>query len=282
MLQSNTKTMKQPELGRKIFELRQQKGLTQEELVTMCNINVRTIQRIESGEVVPRNYTVKTILNALGENLEHFKELRKESTNPLQKIDFTFLKEFSFFHLHLKIAYISGLVYFIIGFLEFAGDWSRYYEDNFIFGEYGYITIKLIALFCYTLFMRGFHMVGSLCDKYLLKFSSVLLILLGVIFYGYDIISIYYARLDVEYVLISSSIFYGVAGMIFGFALLKLEEYLGVMATITGGLTIAASFFLVTVFLSWLGLIFLIPAVLLQIILLYKFFHLLQLKGKEG
>jgi transcriptional regulator with XRE-family HTH domain len=43
--------MKQPELGRKIAELRKAKGLTQEELVEKCNIRVRTLQRIESGEV---------------------------------------------------------------------------------------------------------------------------------------------------------------------------------------------------------------------------------------
>ena len=43
--------MNQPELGRKIVELRKAKGLTQEELVEICNLNVRTLQRIESGEV---------------------------------------------------------------------------------------------------------------------------------------------------------------------------------------------------------------------------------------
>ena len=56
--------MKQPELGKKISDLRKEKGLTQEELVDLCNINVRTIQRIESGEVTPRSYTLKTILKA--------------------------------------------------------------------------------------------------------------------------------------------------------------------------------------------------------------------------
>ena len=66
--------MKQPELGRKIFELRKQKGLTQEELVAQCNINVRTIQRIEAGEVTPRSFTLKTILNVLGEDLENLHE----------------------------------------------------------------------------------------------------------------------------------------------------------------------------------------------------------------
>ncbi|HTO36647.1 MAG TPA: helix-turn-helix transcriptional regulator, partial [Flavobacterium sp.] len=66
--------MKQPELGKKISDLRKAKGLTQEELVEKCNINVRTIQRIEAGEVTPRSYTVKSILSALGYDWESVKE----------------------------------------------------------------------------------------------------------------------------------------------------------------------------------------------------------------
>ena len=57
--------MKQPDLGKKIAELRKAKGLTQDELVEKCNINVRTLQRIEAGEVTPRSYTVKIIFTAL-------------------------------------------------------------------------------------------------------------------------------------------------------------------------------------------------------------------------
>ena len=57
--------MNQPELGKKIAELRKVKGLTQEELVEKCNISVRTLQRIEAGEVMPRSYTVKTIFAVL-------------------------------------------------------------------------------------------------------------------------------------------------------------------------------------------------------------------------
>lgn len=57
--------MNQPELGKKIAELRKAKGLTQEELVEKCNLSVRTLQRIESGEVTPRSYTLKTIFAAL-------------------------------------------------------------------------------------------------------------------------------------------------------------------------------------------------------------------------
>jgi len=57
--------MNQPELGKKIVELRKAKGFTQEELVEKCNLSVRTLQRIESGEVTPRSYTIKIIFAAL-------------------------------------------------------------------------------------------------------------------------------------------------------------------------------------------------------------------------
>ncbi len=57
--------IQQPELGKKIADLRKAKGLTQEELVEKCNLNVRTLQRIESGEVMPRTYTVRLIFEAL-------------------------------------------------------------------------------------------------------------------------------------------------------------------------------------------------------------------------
>ena len=57
--------MKQPELGKKIADFRKQKGLTQEELVSQCKLSVRTLQRIESGEVTPRGYTLSSIFKIL-------------------------------------------------------------------------------------------------------------------------------------------------------------------------------------------------------------------------
>ena len=63
------------ELGNKIQELRKQKGMTQEDLADKTGLSVRTIQRIESGEVDPRSYTLSQIAEALGVKLE---ELTKE------------------------------------------------------------------------------------------------------------------------------------------------------------------------------------------------------------
>ncbi|MBI9062264.1 MAG: helix-turn-helix transcriptional regulator [Marinilabiliaceae bacterium] len=63
--------MNQPELGKKILELRQNRGLTQKELAENCNLSLRTIQRIESAEVGPRGHTIKVILSNLDYNLNN-------------------------------------------------------------------------------------------------------------------------------------------------------------------------------------------------------------------
>ncbi|NJK96756.1 MAG: helix-turn-helix transcriptional regulator [Bacteroidales bacterium] len=55
----------QPNLGRRLIELRKHRGFTQEEFSAKCNISIRTLQRIESGEGIPRSYTLKLILDTL-------------------------------------------------------------------------------------------------------------------------------------------------------------------------------------------------------------------------
>lgn len=96
--------IQQPALGKKIADYRKVKGLTQEELVEKCNINVRTLQRIEAGEVTPRTSTIKLIFEALEIEFEdviesnstddvtqkraqnHFLELFNFKTNPMKKL----------------------------------------------------------------------------------------------------------------------------------------------------------------------------------------------------
>ncbi len=56
----------QPNLGKRISGLRKAKNLTQEELAEQCKVSARTLQRIESGVVTPRAYTVRAIFTALG------------------------------------------------------------------------------------------------------------------------------------------------------------------------------------------------------------------------
>jgi transcriptional regulator with XRE-family HTH domain len=58
--------MKQPDFGKKLIEIRKVHGLTQDQLAAKCKITIRTIQRIESGMVMPRAFTLKV----LSDNLE--------------------------------------------------------------------------------------------------------------------------------------------------------------------------------------------------------------------
>ena len=79
--------MKQPELGKKILELRQSRGLTQSELAENCNLSLRTVQRIESAEVTPRGYTVKVLFSYMGCDSE-------PSMNSHSKVFIKYLSEF--------------------------------------------------------------------------------------------------------------------------------------------------------------------------------------------
>jgi len=57
--------MRKLDFGTKLIEVRKAKGLTQKEVAEKCNITARTIQRIESGKVKPRAFTIKLISETL-------------------------------------------------------------------------------------------------------------------------------------------------------------------------------------------------------------------------
>ncbi|MET0463296.1 MAG: helix-turn-helix transcriptional regulator [Chitinophagaceae bacterium] len=64
----------------RIVQARQQKGFTQEELAELAGVSARTIQRIESGESVPRSFTLKAIAAALDRSYEQL--VREEIAVP--------------------------------------------------------------------------------------------------------------------------------------------------------------------------------------------------------
>lgn len=70
--------MEHLDFGKKLIEVRKQKGLTQAEVAEKCNVTIRTIQRIESGTVTPRSSTIKIISEAL--EFDFFKSSNQHST----------------------------------------------------------------------------------------------------------------------------------------------------------------------------------------------------------
>ena len=272
--------MKQPLLGKKITELRKQKGLTQEELVERCNVTVRTIQRIESGETTPRIYTIKTILNALG--LDYEKVFKREY------YEGKFDKILRFFPSNLKevlnVSFIAGIVYFVLGFVEMGyyatsffdldsqTNWSNLPIKNY--GSYSdngiYIFIKIISIISFSLLMRGFVLVGSYYKNYLVELMAFVMIIMHIIFEISEIVSINFENSLVEFIMISKAVTFGVIMIFFGVGLLRLKSHLGNLPKITGILEIITGVCFATVFLSVFGLIFLTPLELLELLLLYK------------
>lgn len=257
--------MKQPELGKKIATLRAEQGLTQEELVDRCNISVRTIQRIEAGEVTPRNYTIRTIMEALGHNLD---QLRCGSDMPALS-----LKQMNF-------GWIAGIFYFLLALPEGLFDYYRWDNDwDVIYGSsttVGYILTKLGVVIAFFFFMRGFVRLGEFLSDNLMRISSNILIGLMALLVSLDILSLFISYLFEGIYLIPMSISVGIVGIIFGISLIRHQGTLGTVIVIAGVMEIiAGSFFL---FLLPFGLLFLIPAEIFEIISLYRG-HELASKG---
>lgn len=269
--------MRQPELGKKINELRKAKGLTQEELVEKCNISVRTIQRIESGEVTPRSYTVKTILFALGYSIN---DIAVDDNHLTGRFSRWVNRQLLFSaDLHrpsdrliqlLNLAWIFGIIYFITGFFEGSADFIRYSEGRLIFHPVTYIVIKILSLISFVIFWRGFVIIGGLFNNYLLSVVSVIIMVGVLMSTTLDIASLHLEAIYNETTMGASGITFGVLGIIFGVALIRLRKVAGELALAAGLFQLLAGFFFMTLVLSFIGFIILIPAELCCIILIFK------------
>jgi transcriptional regulator with XRE-family HTH domain len=273
--------MKQPALGQHILALRQEKGLTQEDLVAQCNISVRTIQRIEAGEVVPRTYTVKTILSALGEDYESFSESTVE--NGLKKAFFLKIddtKQANFLTKHLKIAWIAGIVYFILGFAEVPADAYHLfvYEPGSFYPNYIYIPLKLAILASIILFLRGFILAGNILNNYLLKIVVFIMLIFNVAYYTLDIASLFYKPLNDGSILIIESFSIGIVGVLMGIAMLRFQKALGTIAIVTGIFEIVTYALFTSVIFALGGFLMLTVTIILEIIILYKITQLVKNK----
>jgi len=138
--------MNQPDLGLKVAELRQDKGFTQEQLAEKCEVSPRTIQRIESGEVDPRAYTLQCLSEAL---------------------DFDFMKDnTSSENLWLVLMHLSSIIPLIIAPLLI---WTWKKNQSYKIDKQGGTVLNFQITMVLLLFLGGF----------LLMFLPAVLPLLG-------------------------------------------------------------------------------------------------------
>lgn len=265
--------MKQPQLGIRITELRKQKGLTQEELVELCKINVRTLQRIESGEVTPRSYTVKTILSALDCDYE---SLQLESNQKMAQTITVKPEEVKSTQLLLIVAIVAGMLYLILGILEGFIDYFRFFEEELIFGIVGSVTIKAVSMMCYILMLYGFLIAGKLLRNYLMKIASVLLFFICCCCYLFDIVSFFNDALGFDMVILAEAITWGALGILFGISIMKSPKQMSPISYLAGGVEVLASLLLLTVVFSIAGLVLVFPAIILEVLFLYRVYTIIK------
>ncbi len=246
--------MKQPELGIKINEIRNQRGITQKELSESCNIDIRTIQRIESGDVTPRVSTLKLIAIALSCDMSIFNGDNQENANYLS-------------HKVLLALFVIGVIYFI--------SWGLFSpiipKNNFL------LSINLFIGFIYTitgvLFYFGFYNLGNLQKNMILKISSIIIMICIPLFLITLLVSSIYGFADhINKLIIIIS---GINSVIFGIGLLKAKNQLMNLYKITGVLQILiAPFFIISLpILNLIGCWLSIPFILLLLSIVYLEFQ---------
>lgn len=97
----------------KIVEARRNKGLTQEEVADRANVTVRTIQRIESGETIPRNFTLKAIAQVLGIPFEELLTKENHSSHISRESEAEEVIHF------LKLLNLSSFTYLLLPYIHF-------------------------------------------------------------------------------------------------------------------------------------------------------------------
>jgi transcriptional regulator with XRE-family HTH domain len=95
--------------GKKIKELRNRKGLSQEELAEQAQLSLRTVQRIENGETEARGDTLKRLATALNITPEDLTEPPYESTEILNNDSRNFLLQFNLSALSFIIFPLLGI-----------------------------------------------------------------------------------------------------------------------------------------------------------------------------
>ena len=265
--------MKQPHLGKRISDLRQQKNLTQEDLVEKCNVNVRTIQRIESGEVTPRPSTLKIIVEALDEN---FDDLFSESEPTSWWRSLLVLNEdLSKKQIRnvLQTAWIAGLIYFALGLVEAAADYLLFEESFLSTSEKAfYVVTKTGVLASYFFFMRGFIAVGKSYNNYLLRISSYLMVASYIFIIAIDNFHVIWSMEETLYLFIQSgaALTFGAIGIILAVGFIRLRRDLGLITVVAGAFELMIALLFLTIIGSFLALLLLIPSVIIEVVILYK------------
>jgi len=216
--------MKQPELGQKINELRNKKGITQKSLSEFCNIDIRTIQRIESGEVFPRTSTIKLLAEAL----------ETDSGELINGNNQNGTDNFENYRVLLLITMIAGMINLVNWFF-----YAPLFPKFKIFNPYNWVYSIINVVTC-LFFYYGFYLIGKYYESRMLKFASFFFMISVPVYFILTIVTSDASQLVLSIL--------GINCLFFGIGLIKTKTNLIALYKITGILDILiAPFFILPI-----------------------------------
>ena len=270
--------MQQPELEKTLIALRRQKNLTQEELVEKSHVSVRTIQRIEAGEVLPRMSTIKILLEALGETYESF------STKFTQVMNDEKQTSSSTDRTMLLVAAIAGAIYLVSEVILSAMDiaWMVDNRDWHLWENAMYTALSVLMAISFLFFARGFIVLSTIFENPLLKAITYVLMVAIAGKAALDISTLSVDNVEtlwLPYAVVS--VIFGALGIVFGVALIRLQDGMGELCRIAGILEILVGVMFITVVLFFLAYVVLIPTLVVEILILYRGYEYLSRSRQE-
>lgn len=265
--------MFQPELGRQLTALRKLKNLTQEDLTAKSNVSVRTIQRIEAGEVMPRMSTVKLLLASLGESIDYLST--KSNTTMETGTDLTPVKQSNV----LITAVVAGAIYLALEIIIACLDlvWLYKEEPWSTWLNMLYIGLSTLLVAAYIFFIRGFLILSQLFENKLLTIGGYLMITAVAAISILDVSAL--GVEDLELLALpyaAGAVFMGALSLVFGIALWRLQDGMGQLSRVAGILEIIMGCSLITVVFFFVSYVILVPAIVVEILVLYRGYEYLS------
>ena len=246
----NQLVMKQPELGIRINEIRNQKGITQKELSETSGVDIRTIQRIESGEVAPRISTLRLITHALSFDAAFLNEAEKDGNHSLSPEILTVL-------------FITGIFNFISSVLL-----SPLIPPNNFLPSIFLLTASVFII-AGVLLYYGFYQLGKLYKNPVLQAASIIfMVCIPLLMFTLFAMSEYSFAKHINQIII---ILIGMNDILFGTGLIKVKSHLTDLYRITGILhIIIAPFVVIPVsVVNIIGWWLILLSILLQLSIVY-------------
>ena len=251
--------MNQPELGQKINDLRNNKGITQKELSEACNVDIRTIQRIESGEVIPRMSTLKLIAATLDVDFNSFNgdngAVQKATPN---NISLPILLLFTFF---------SGLVY-LLNFIFYMG---LIPGISLQFYLHSYFTISIIHVIAGVLFYYGFYEFSRHLNNKTLRIALLVTIIFIPLYVVVTLIANNSGFQPAKYLVMLVVILIGINGFIMAAGFIQTKSRFSLLYKIGGVLQFIISPMIITQIgiIQRIGLYITVLFILIQITIIY-------------